>query len=702
MDKALHSPNRRQWHHRYSGSLGLGLACFCLGAWLCRLFWGSGPLSPAMMASLALVVVMVGVVLSRLQTRWGVWAAIALLAISLGAGYTAIRLQWVSPFSVEHWLTKHPNKPLVNIEGVMTQIQPHPRAVGYLRATLALLTVDGQRVDGPVRLWKTNQSLPPEGTHVMLTGRLRGPNTADYPGDFDEAWILRSDGISGVLQQVKDIQPVVDSPVTQANQWQQGLAGFQDTLQSVFYCYLPKAQADMLAGVVLGSRASPIDPDVRDQFASTGLIHFLAASGLNVGIVAGAGFYLVRLLPIQNRRQANRLSILLALMAVLAYAILAGLAPSVLRATAMVVVALAFKWRYYYLHPVLLLLLAITALTLWQPAMLGNLGFQLSVLTTFGIIVMVPPCQRWLGHYVTEWGAALVLVPVIAQAWVLPIIASTFHQVAWHSVALNMVAAIVVAPLTLVGFTVAFLTTATTVVPALIEPISWLTWLAYPFATALLWLAKVGNQFPGLITHPPHWPAWLMVGYYSILALVTAWLVRPPAWAIRRRIAIVIAASAVLLTVWTWHRWWDHQHGELWWLPIDDRTHLTVLRPPQSHEWLVISHKPLSGWHQRSVEQHMAYRAGGKQSPRVVVLSDEDAAENTLNLSGGYQVIHRGWAWQLVTADRHCVWSVSSDLSHTTRCSFVVWDNHHYPAKLWDNTQPTSHHPNWIKVSLPS
>ena len=152
------------------------------------------------------------------------------------------------------------------------------------------------------------------------------------------------------------------------------------TLTAVLGRLLPEPQAGLLAGILFGTRAS-LDKSLTDAFVTTGTIHMIALSGQNVSIVAGLVAGTLALFV--SRRNASLLT-LLVLGLFLGFV---GPSPSLVRAVIMgslTLLAIVFGKRYWSL---LSLALAVTIMLVLRPLWIGDLGFQLSVLATLGIIL---------------------------------------------------------------------------------------------------------------------------------------------------------------------------------------------------------------------------------------------------------------------------------------------------------------------------
>ena len=352
------------------------------------------------------------------------------------------------------------------------------------------------------------------GREVTVSGLLHEPLFGLVPGTFNQSAYLRSQGIDAVLSESAGFRMGAFS-----RQPYDVILARADAVKSriwfQFKKALPSPQAEVFAGLVLGDKAVPVDVATKQAFIDTGLIHLLAASGMNVGIIAGSILLLLNAL-----RMPFRLQIPIAMGTVALYSVLTGLPPSIVRAGTMLEIALLCKLLNQRLSNQLLLCGVIVLILLAQPELIGNMGFQFSVLSTFGLVAMAPKAQDWLGYYITHSLAGIILVPVLAQLWVLPLTLTYFNRFPLHSVFLNIVALFLVTPLTVLGFVSALV--------ALVLPqcLSCLTWLASPFLTGLIALSRWGaSQHTFQVMLPAPEP-WLLIALYAILFFLLFWLAK--------------------------------------------------------------------------------------------------------------------------------------------------------------------------------
>ncbi|MEL7061505.1 MAG: ComEC/Rec2 family competence protein, partial [Acidobacteriota bacterium] len=118
-----------------------------------------------------------------------------------------------------------------------------------------------------------------------------------------------------------------------------------------------------------------------------GATHLLAVSGLHIGLAALlVGLTLAPLPPTWHALRPVAMAAAIGL-----YCLLVGPKPSVLRAGAMASAALAAHSLRRASAGVDLLILAVVGLLAWRPAMVGELGFRLSVLATSAILIATEP-----------------------------------------------------------------------------------------------------------------------------------------------------------------------------------------------------------------------------------------------------------------------------------------------------------------------
>ncbi len=184
----------------------------------------------------------------------------------------------------------------------------------------------------------------------------------------------------------------------------------------------PAASAQLLTAMVFGEGglARPLPRELRDDFRAAGLSHVLVASGTQVTFIAAA--LILGLQALGARRAWLVVGILPGL---LAYALLAGTAPSIWRATVggvLVAIALASGREIDGLSLWGAALLALIAL---DPALAWSLSLQLTFAATWGLMCLAPVIARFLYRAADGYLVELAALSLGAQWATLPI--SLFH-----------------------------------------------------------------------------------------------------------------------------------------------------------------------------------------------------------------------------------------------------------------------------------
>ncbi|MBW6491030.1 MAG: ComEC family competence protein [Lentimicrobium sp.] len=183
-----------------------------------------------------------------------------------------------------------------------------------------------------------------------------------------------------------------------------------------------------LAAALLIGYGDLLDADQRKEFAGAGAMHILCVSGLHVGIIfllADKLFFFLR-----KRKNGNWLRPVLILLVIWFYALITGLAPSVMRASLMfslVTIGGALNRKSHIINSV-----AASAfiLLLIQPSIIFELGFQLSYAAVLGIVILQPHLQKLFvpANKFQKYLWDIITVSLAAQIATGPISLMYFHQ----------------------------------------------------------------------------------------------------------------------------------------------------------------------------------------------------------------------------------------------------------------------------------
>lgn len=200
----------------------------------------------------------------------------------------------------------------------------------------------------------------------------------------------------------------------------------KSTSKKILNSTIPPNASALLLGIIFGGKQG-ITQDFLDKLRTTGVIHVIAASGMNVTMVAG---FLVSLFGKILKRQ---FVLLLAIIGVGFYAFLAGFEPSIVRAAIMATISLSavFLGRQYIGEFALLITAFI--MLFYRPIDLFDVGFQLSFLSTWGIISIKPLLPLHDFFLADDIGTTLS-----AQIAALPVLLISFGQYGALSLIVNI------------------------------------------------------------------------------------------------------------------------------------------------------------------------------------------------------------------------------------------------------------------------
>jgi len=295
--------------------------------------------------------------------------------------------------------------------------------------------------------------------------------------------------------------PKIEHVKNSENYWLAVINSVRQKIINQFQSVLPKDSSALLLGIVFGIKEDFSNNFLQD-LKTVGVMHVIAASGMNVTMVSGFFFYIFALFL---KRQW---AIVLSLMGIIFYDFLAGFQASIIRASIMAGLAFSSQILGRQRDGIYVLFLtAFIMLFLW-PQFLTDIGFQLSFASTLGIMIIPQLFKKWENAFSGD-----LLTTVSAQAATLPILLGSFGTYSVWSVVVNALVLWTVPVLMILGGFAAILA-------FVFSPLSkFLLYLCLPF---LIYFQVVADFFANLkgSINIQNLPWQLTVAYYLLLVSV--------------------------------------------------------------------------------------------------------------------------------------------------------------------------------------
>jgi len=279
------------------------------------------------------------------------------------------------------------------------------------------------------------------GDRVRVDGEISRPQIGEDGLDY------------GRYLATKKISALVEATSVRPEAEERGWTGQVHRATDVAPGYgLRPREAAVVRGMVLGDR-SLMPEALEKSFQRSGVTHVLAISGQHVVILAAVIYFALRLFAIPIGIRAGVTMGLIWL-----YILIAGAPPSAIRAgvVATFVFAAPLLGRQvsalHFMTTMLALVLA------YNPQLVYNAGFQLSVAAVFGILLLTKPLKSLVEHTLLRPFAKpprqlsnLISVSLAAQLATSPIVAATFDQVSIVGVFTNLIAVPLSGPILILG-----------------------------------------------------------------------------------------------------------------------------------------------------------------------------------------------------------------------------------------------------------
>ncbi len=350
------------------------------------------------------------------------------------------------------------------------------------------------------------------GQHIRARGKLKTPPEDE---EFSYRDYLARDGIHSYMSSAEITElPEKAGTIVTAQVYK-----FKSMLLKTTYRLYQDPEASLFAGILFGVDTG-LPRKLQDAFKNTGTAHIIAISGFNIAIIAGIFFSIFKYLT------NERLGAWIAIIGVFMYAFLVGGDAAVMRAAFMGSIALFARQLGRRNMGLNALMIVALIMTLINPLVLWDVGFQLSFFATLGLILYAEPFSNFTSRLIskiskhdTSTFARIVnenvILTLAAQLTTIPIMAYHFKRISLISFIANPFILPVQPAVMIVGGLAVF-------TGLIIQPIGQLiAWVAWPFAAYTIRIVEFFNRVPNGTIFLGDSSIWLALSFYVALLTVT-------------------------------------------------------------------------------------------------------------------------------------------------------------------------------------
>ena len=353
-----------------------------------------------------------------------------------------------------------------------------------------------------------------------ITGSLRRPFKPGNPSQFDYGKYLRNYNAHTVLYSELCNIKELDGTPNFSGKFLQKLNEIRGQILTTHRQYLKTPNLELLGGIVFGDDAVAPPDYIKASFVNSGLLHILAASGMNVAFIYGFWFIIAGWFKLPFKlRVAGGIPL------IIIYSMMTGLGASVVRAAIMVIFVLAGKLIDRDSHSIALLSFVAFLMLIYNPSYINDVSFQLSFIVTFGILVCSPLIIRFetdkkltLKDKSINFVIDSISIPLIAQIWVMPIQMFYFNTISIYSIFANILTVPFLAVISFGGFVSSILATIP-IIGSFICRI--FDFILNPLLTIIVKISGFFASLPNSLLITSHPSILQILLYYAIILILT-------------------------------------------------------------------------------------------------------------------------------------------------------------------------------------
>jgi competence protein ComEC len=269
---------------------------------------------------------------------------------------------------------------------------------------------------------------------LLVIGEFQEIAPPKLPWLFNQKKQMLANGITHELQ----VTQVINKAETQENHTQFLPQKIQSQLQKKITSAIPDSAAAAILSALLLGETSLLSKDITADYSVAGVVHILAVSGMHVALIYELILFILKLV---FRKKRKWLTFVLAMTLLWGYGAITGFSASVVRACCM--------FSFFVLSDCFLLsrntgnTIAGSSLLIlyFQPYLIYNLGFLLSLSAVLGIVLIHPLIMRAcytenkIGYYLISSTS----ITLSATLTTLPITLYIFHSFPSYFILANLI-----------------------------------------------------------------------------------------------------------------------------------------------------------------------------------------------------------------------------------------------------------------------
>ena len=253
------------------------------------------------------------------------------------------------------------------------------------------------------------------GDKVKIKGTLKLPSKNTVPNLFNYRKYLNNNNIYYIL---------TASEITKIKNNTKILTHYKNKLQK----YINRKKAHTYLNIFILSNKNDLDKEVLNSYQVNGLSHLFSISGMHITLLLGT------ILKLLDKVSYNRYYKYIFLIIILIiYMYLTDFTPSILRSGIMFILLTLNKLFNFKIKTKNIIMLTFIIIVLINPYYIYNLGFQLSYLISFYLIIFAHIINKHKNYF-----KKLFITSLISFLVSFPIIISNYYQVNLLSILINL------------------------------------------------------------------------------------------------------------------------------------------------------------------------------------------------------------------------------------------------------------------------